>query len=145
MGLFWVGFSVFIMVPGIGAFKDARPAAVLLAAITAGALALSLMPVANSLPMLISIQLAAGAAWGLITGYALAAAIDAGRTGREGRFTGLIFALLAAAALTRFAIVVSGLNKTPEVAVWLAWLPAMTWSAALALLAVAVWRGTFSR
>ena len=145
MGLFWVGFSVFIMAPGIGAFKDARPAAVLLAAIAAGALALSLMPVANSLPMLITIQLAAGAAWGLITGYALAAAIDAGRTGREGRFTGLIFALLAAAALTRFAIVVSGLNKAPEIAVWLAWLPAMTWSAALALLAVAVWRGTFSR
>ena len=130
---------------GIGAFKDARPAAVLLAAIAAGALALSLMPVANSLPMLIAIQLAAGAAWGLITGYALAAAIDAGRTGREGRFTGLIFALLAAAALTRFVIVVSGLNKAPDMAAWLAWLPAMAWSAALVLLAVAVWRGMFSR
>ena len=145
MGLFWAGFSVFIMLPGTGALKHASPPAMLLAATAGGALALGIMPSASNLPMLIAVQLAAGAAWGLITGYALSAAIDAGRSGREGRFTGLVFALLAAAALTRFAIVVSGLNKAPGVAAWLAWLPAIAWSAALALLAWAVMRRTFSR
>ena len=145
MGLFWVGFSVFIMLPGTGALKQASPPAMLLAATAGGALALGIMPSASNLPMLIAVQLAAGAAWGLITGYALSAAIDAGRSGREGRFTGLIFALLAAAALTRFAIVASGLNKAPGVAAWLAWLPAIAWCAALALLAWAVMRRTFSR
>ena len=145
MGLFWVGFSVFIMLPGTGALKRAGPPAMLLAATAGGALALGIMPSASTLPMLIAVQLAAGAAWGLITGYALSAAIDAGRSGREGRFTGLIFALLAAAALTRFAIVASGLNKAPGVAAWLAWLPAIAWCAALALLAWAVMRRTFSR
>ncbi len=145
MGLFWVGFSVFIMAPGIGVLKKASPPAMLLAATAGGALALGLMPAAGNLPMLIAVQLAVGAAWGLITGYALSAAIDAGRTGREGRFTGLIFALLAAAALTRFTIVVSGLNKVPDFAVWLAWLPAIAWSAALVLLVWAVRHRTFSR
>ena len=145
MGLFWVGFSLFIMAPGMGALKNASPPAMLLAATAGGALALALLPAAGSLAALIAVQLAAGAAWGLITGYALSAAIDAGRTGREGRFTGLIFALLAAAALTRFAIVVSGLNKAPDFALWLVWLPAICWSAALALLACAVMQRTFSR
>ena len=145
MGLFWAGFSIFVMAPGMGALKNASPPAMLLAATAGGALALALLPAAASLPALIAVQLAAGAAWGLITGYALSAAIDAGRTGREGRFTGLIFALLADAALTRFAIVVSGLNKAPDFAPWLVWLPAICWSAALALLAWAVMQRTFSR
>ena len=145
MGLFWIGFSICIMLRGIGSLKTASPARMLMAGTAAGALALAVVASATSLALLICAQLVAGGAWGLIIGYALSAAIDAGRTGREGRFTGLIFALLAAAALTRFAIVVSGVNKAPEWSVWFTWLPALAWSAALVLLALAVLRGTFSR
>jgi hypothetical protein len=145
MGLYWVGFSVFIMAPGVGVFARARPALMLILGTTCGALAFAALPVAASLPTLIGAQLCAGAAWGLITGYALTAALDAGRTGREGRFTGLIFALLAAAALTRFLIVLSGLHTASEFKPLLAWLPAVAWAGALVLLIAAARSNTFSR
>ena len=73
-------------------------------------------------------------------------AIDAGRTGREGKFTGMVFAVLATAALTRFAIVLAGVNKAPDTAALFAWLPAVSWAAALLLLVLAVRSGrVFSR
>jgi hypothetical protein len=146
MGLFWVGFSIAIMAPAIGALQRIRAPAMLVIGTAAGALALAWIPLASSLPMLIAAQLMAGAAWGLITGYALSAAIDAGRTGREGKFTGMVFAVLATAALTRFAIVLAGVNKAPDTAALFAWLPAVSWAAALLLLVLAVRSGrVFSR
>lgn len=145
MGLYWIGFSVFIMLPGTGAFKRARPALMLIIGATCGALAFAALPLASSLPALIGAQLCAGAAWGVITGYALTAALDAGRTGREGRFTGLVFALLAAAALTRFLMVLSGLHTAAEFKPLLAWLPAVAWAGALVLLVAAARGNAFSR
>ncbi len=145
MGLFWVGFSVFIMVPGIGALKRASPAMMLIIGAAVGAMALAAMPVTPNLALLICAQVGAGAAWGIIIGYAFTAAIDAGRTGREGRFTGLVFALLAAAALTRFLIVVSGGSASPVIGPLLAWLPAIAWAGALLLLVIAAQGRAFSR
>ena len=145
MGLFWVGFSVCVMLPGSGAFERARPAHMLIAGTTLGALAFAAMPLATGLAALIAAQVCAGAAWGLITGYALTAALDAGRTGREGRFTGLVFALLAGAALTRFLIVVSGWHTASVMQPLLAWLPSVAWAAALVMLTVAVRGRAFSR
>ena len=145
MGLFWVGFSICVMAPGVGALRNARPAQMLMAGTAAGALALAAVAHAPNLPALIAAQLAAGAAWGLIIGYAFTAALDAGRTGREGRFTGMVFALLALAALTRFGVVVSGLNQTPPIGPLLGALPAVAWSGALALLVLAARGRVFSR
>ncbi len=146
MGLFWVGFSIAVMAPAIGALKPISAPAMLVIGTAAGALALAWIPLASALAVLITAQLMAGAAWGLITGYALSAAIDAGRTGREGKFTGMVFAVLAAAALTRFALVLAGINKAPDVAALFAWLPAVSWAAALLLLVLAVRSGrVFSR
>lgn len=145
MGLFWIGFSVFIMVPGVGALKQATPAAMLIIGTTVGALALAAIPAAPTLVALIAAQLVAGAAWGVIIGYAFTAAIDAGRTGLEGRFTGLVFALLAAAALTRFLIVFSGGSASPVIQPLLAWLPALAWSGALVLILIAAQGRAFSR
>ena len=145
MGVFWIGFSVFIMAPGIGALQRFSPARMLMVGTAAGALALAAVPIAPGLAALISAQLGAGAAWGLIIGYALTAAIDAGRSGREGRFTGLVFAMLAGAALTRFLIVVSGAHAAPDLAPLLAWLPGVAWTGALLLISEAARRGAFSR
>lgn len=146
MGLFWVGFSIAIMAPATGALERFSAPAMLVIGAVAGTLALTWIPLAPSFPLLIGAQLMAGAAWGLVTGYALSAAIDAGRTGREGRFTGMVFAVLAAAALTRFAIALAGVNKDPDVAALLAWLPAISWASALLLLVLAVRSGrVFSR
>ena len=111
----------------------------------AGTVALAAVAHAPNLPALIAAQLAAGAAWGLIIGYAFTAALDTGRTGREGRFTGLVFALLALAALTRFGFVVSGLNQSPGIGPLLGALPAVAWAGALVLLVLAARGGAFSR
>lgn len=135
MGLFWIGFSFAIMLPGLGALQQARPASMLVVGAVAGALALTAVPLAPSLGMLCAAQLGAGAAWGLLSGYALSAAMDAGRTGHEGRFTGIVFALLATAALTRFSIVASGAHTSAGPA--FAWVPCIAWAAALVLLLVA--------
>lgn len=145
MGLFWVGFSICVMAPGAGALRNARPAQMLMAGTAAGALALAAVAHAPNLPALIAAQLAAGAAWGLIIGYAFTAALDAGRTGREGRFTGLVFALLALAALTRFGFVVSGLNQSPGMSGLTGTLPAVAWAGALVLLVLAARGRAFSR
>lgn len=145
MGLFWVGFSICVIAPGAGALQNARPAPMLMGGTAAGALALAAVAHAPNLPALIAAQLAAGAAWGLIIGYAFTAALDAGRTGREGRFTGLVFALLALAALTRFGFVVSGLNQSPGIGPLLGALPAVAWAGALLLLVLAARGGAFSR
>jgi MFS family permease len=145
MGLFWVGFSFAIMAPAVGALKRFSAPTMLVIGTAAGSLAMVSIPLASSLPMLIGAQLIAGAAWGLIIGYAFSAAIDAGRTGREGKFTGMVFAVLAAAALTRFAIVLAGVNKAPDIAPLFAWLPAISWSAALLLLVLAVRSGRVFR
>ncbi len=145
MGLFWVGFTVCVMVPGMGAFERARPAQMLIAGTALGALAFAALPQAGSLAAAIAAQVCAGAAWGLITGYALTAALDAGRTGREGRFAGLVFALLAGAALTRFLIVLSGVHTSADFKPLIAWLPAVAWAGALLLLALAAHGRVFSR
>ena len=145
MGLYWIGFSLLIMLPGVGAFKQARPAQMLIIGTIGGALAFAALPGATSLPMVIGAQFCAGAAWGLVIGYAFTAALDAGRTGREGRFTGLVFALLAAAALTRFLFVIAGLHTAAEFKPLLAWLPAIAWAGALVLLVAAARGNTFSR
>ncbi len=145
MGLFWVGFTVCVMVPGMGVFERARPAQMLIAGTALGALAFTALPQAGSLAAAIAAQVAAGAAWGLITGYALTAALDAGRTGREGRFAGLVFALLAGAALTRFLIVLTGVHTSADFKPLIAWLPAVAWAGALLLLAMAARGRVFSR
>ena len=145
MGLCWVGFSFAIMAPAVGALKRFSAPTMLVIGTAAGSLAMVSIPLASSLPMLIGAQLIAGAAWGLIIGYAFSAAIDAGRTGREGKFTGMVFAVLAAAALTRFAIVLAGINKAPDIAPLFVWLPAISWSAALLLLVLAVRSGRVFR
>ena len=137
MGVFWIGFSICVMAPGAGALQRARPAQVLMAGTAAGALALTAAVHAPTLPALIAAQLAAGAAWGLIIGYAFTAALDAGRTGREGCFTGMVFALLALAALTRFGFVVSGLHQSPGMSGLTGTLPAVAWAGALVLLVLA--------
>jgi hypothetical protein len=60
-----------------------------------------------------------------------------GRTGREGRFLGTLFAVLAVATLCRIAVNPSGLAAVADFKALLPWLPAMTWLAAGLLLIAA--------
>lgn len=79
----------------------------------------------------------AGACWGVASVAAYTAAVGFGRTGREGRFLGTLFAVLAVATLSRIAVNPSGLGGLPEFKSLLPWLPAASWLAAGLLLMAA--------
>ena len=85
-----------------------------------------------------SAQLAAGACWGAASVGAYTAAMRMGRTGREGRFLGTLFAMLAVATLFRIAVNPSGLGAVVEFKALLPWLPSLGWLAAGLLLATAL-------
>jgi hypothetical protein len=138
MPAFWIGFVLCALVPGSVAFKRFPQQLGLLAAAALGAIALSGFAAAASLPGVLAAQFAAGAFWGVISGTAANSAIEAGRVGREGGFTGLVFALSALAAFARLALVATGVNKMPEMAALLPWLPPMAWGLAALLLAAFV-------
>ena len=78
----------------------------------------------------------AGGCWGAASVAVYTAALGFGRTGREGRFLGTLFAVLAVAAFFRIAAYASDLVVDPDIRDVLPWLPPAAWiSAALLLLA----------
>ncbi|MDB5825323.1 MAG: transporter [Herminiimonas sp.] len=138
MPAFWIGFVLCALVPGSTIFKRFPQQLGLLAAATLGAIALWGFAAAASLPGVLAAQFTAGAFWGVIAGAAANSAIEVGRVGREGGFTGLLFGLSALATFARIALVASGINKMPIVAALLPWLPPMAWGLAALLLAAFV-------
>ena len=77
--------------------------------------------------MLVAMQFIAGGGWGFVLMSAVSAALAIGHTGREGKVTGGLFALLALATFARMAIVAIELNKDPQFAGALSWLPVAAW------------------
>ena len=85
---------------------------------------------AGSLNPLISAQFLAGAAWGCMLMSAFSAALAIGEAGAEGKVVGLVFSALALATFARMAAVAGGLQKLPEYAPLLHWVPVACWSVA---------------
>jgi len=135
---FWIGFALCVLLPEAPALRRYPARVMLLAAAVLGALALSAFASAESLSAVLVAQCAAGGLWGIALGAVLNAALDAGQVGREGAFTGLVFAVAASAAFLRIATVASGAAKTGPLAPWLPWAPALVWSLAALLLAAFV-------
>jgi MFS family permease len=131
--LFWVGFSVLLM-PAGWATKRYGGLVVMGAGGAVAALAAWAAWQAGSLGQLIAAQVVAGGAWGCVLMSAVAAALAIGHTGREGKVTGALFSLLALAACARIAIIAVELNKDPQFAQLLTWLPAAGWAAGGVLL-----------
>ena len=135
MPVFWIGFSLAMLaapaaVKRLGALQGMAIAAGL------GALAMFCTTLASGLGVLVACELIAGASWGLGSVGAYSAATGFGRTGREGRFLGTLFAVLAIAAFARIAAYASDLVVEPGIKAWLPWAPPVAWvSAALLLLA----------
>ncbi|MGO4332765.1 MFS transporter [Cupriavidus sp. 2TAF22] len=136
MPAFWIGFAVCVLLPRAAVFRRCPAHVLLLAATALGALALCGFTAAPSLAWVLVMQCAAGGLWGVIFGTAANAALDAGRVGREGRFTGLVFALSALAAFMRIAMMAAGAGRHPDVAAVLPWLPPLAWGIAAMLLAL---------
>jgi hypothetical protein len=139
MPVFWIGFNI-SMFPASVVTKRLGGYAVMGAAALIGALAILGAHAAQGLGLLVVAQFAAGAAWGAILMSAFTVAFAIGANGGEGRMSGLLFSTLALATLARMAMVASGLNGDPALAVVLQWTPTVCWAlagAALLYLAVA--------
>jgi MFS family permease len=134
MPVFWIGFNV-LMFPAAGLAGRLGPVRTMALAAAVGALASLAASLASSLGGLVAAQFVAGGAWGAASVAAYSAAIAFGRTGREGRFLGTLFAMLALAAFVRIGAVAGGLLGDPALRTLLPWLPQSAWLLAALLLA----------
>jgi len=134
MPVFWIGFSL-VMWPGAKLVDRLGTAPAMALAAAVGALAALGAAHAPGKGTLIAAQFLAGGAWGTASVAAYSAAIGFGRTGREGRFLGMLFAVLAIAAFARIGAVASGFALDPSVRALLPWLPQTAWLLAALLLA----------
>jgi MFS family permease len=134
MPVFWIGFNV-MMFPGATLVDRLGTAATMALAAAIGALAAIGAVLAPGKGALIAAQFLAGGAWGAASVAVYSAAIAFGRIGREGRFLGALFAVLAIAAFLRIGAVASGFALDPAVRTLLPWLPQTAWLLAALLLA----------
>jgi MFS family permease len=133
--VFWIGFAAAMTVSGRLVKRWGMADAMVMAA-ALGALAMLVAVFAPVLSVLIAAEVVAGASWGLASVAAYSAAVAFGRTGREGRFLGSLFAVLAIAVAARIALAGSGAAQTYAFSVLQPWLPETLWlCAALVLLA----------
>ena len=134
MPVFWVGFNV-LMFACVRLVKRLGPIDAMTLAAASGALAVLLAGMAEDLSLLLAAQFLAGGGWGAACVAAYTAAVALGRTGREGRFLGSLFAVLAVAVAVRIAAGASGAVQLSFVSAALPWLPHAAWLlAALVLL-----------
>lgn len=133
MPVFWVGFNLVIF-PATLLVKRLGEAPSMAVAAAAGSLAILGAVLADGLPSLVIAQLAAGGCWGAASVAAYTAALGFGRTGREGRYLGTLFAILAIAAFARIAAYASDLVTDALVKALLPWIPQAAWLAAALIL-----------
>src|SRR4051794_26600230 len=135
MPVFWIGFSLAMpiasaVVKRLGAIESMAIAA------GTGAFAMYSATLASSLVALVTSEVVGGACWGVASVAAYSAAVGFGRTGREGRFLGTLFAVLALGAFARIAAYASDLVVDPAIKGALPWAPVLAWLSAALLLAV---------
>jgi len=119
MPVFWVAFSL-IVYPGALAVTRYGARRIFALSAILGALASAACLSEPSLPVLLVLQLLAGAAWGGIFIAALNLAGSAGNSGRESLFIGALFASLALAAATRIGLSLADISLTPQLTLPLA-------------------------
>ncbi|HXD06408.1 MAG TPA: MFS transporter [Burkholderiaceae bacterium] len=136
MPVFWVGFNL-LMFAAVRLVKRIGPGDAMALAAAGGALATLAAGAAPNLPVLLAAQFLSGGCWGAALVAAYTAAVALGRTGREGRFLGTLFAVLAAAAALRIAAVATGAEREAAFSALLPWLPEAAWLAAALLLVAA--------
>ncbi len=142
MPLFWGGFSIAMFPVSAWLSKSSAPDAagkVLWIAGLTGGIALVVCGTAPPLPLMIALQLVAGAAWGAVFVSAIAFATQMGRTGREGSWIGAALAMMALAAVARIVLALTVLPGNAAIAGQLPWLSGAVWllgTAVLVLLSV---------
>src|SRR5262245_7247607 len=130
--VFWIGFNL-AMFPASRTVKRVGTLPLMALAAAVGALATLACGFAATRFLLMAAQFIAGACWGVACVAAYSAAVAFGRTGREGRFLGTLFAVFAITTLSRIWL---NIMPFPELKNLFSWLPPAFWlSAGLALIA----------
>src|SRR4051812_12149061 len=124
--LFWIGFAAAMTFAGRIVRRWGAADAIAIAA-ALGALAMLGAAFAPTLGLLIAVEIVAGASWGLASVAVYSAAVAFGRTGKEGRFLGSLFAVLAVAVAARIALAGSGAAQSHAFSVVQPWLPQTLW------------------
>ncbi|HZD21750.1 MAG TPA: MFS transporter [Burkholderiales bacterium] len=131
--VFWIAFNL-IMFPAARLVRRWGAADAMAIAAALGALAALTAPLAPGLTLLAVAEFIAGGSWGMASVAAYSAAVALGRSGREGRYLGTLFAMLALAVALRIAAVGSGVAQTHTFSVLAPWLPQSLWLCASLLL-----------
>jgi len=124
--VFWIGFNLGLLPLSLAAKRWPAARVMGATALVAGAAA-GAATIAPSLPMLIAIQLVAGAAWAGVIVAAFAWALVRGGAGHAGAFAGAISSVLALATLLRMGSVSAGWPKAPGFSDALIWWPLVGW------------------
>jgi hypothetical protein len=138
--VFWIGFKMLVF-PG-SSFARRFGAINIMSIITPVAvLGTSLVALSGTLNMLIVAQFMTGAAWGILFMCGITASLSLGQGGREGRVLGLWFSMLSITAFIRVILALNDFNpkKSPELALFFDWFPAILWGIASILLYLS-WR-----
>jgi len=135
MPVFWIGFNLAIL-PAAMLPKRFGGMFVLAIGGAAGVAALFACSRAASIETLVAANLVAGAAWSVALMAAFTAALEVGRSGREGLVTGMLFSVLAGAALARIFTTWMGFPANPGFAGVLGDLPFGAWAAASLIIAI---------
>ena len=135
MPVFWIGFNL-LMFPAARLVKRLGATDAMALAAALGGLAMLAAALAPGLALLLAAQFLSGGCWGAASVAAYSAAVGLGRSGREGRFLGTLFAMLALATALRLAAAGSGMAQTHAFSAFQPWLPETLWlCGALLLLA----------
>jgi len=125
--LFWIGFSLGL-IPAARVGASDRGLRWSGAALALGALAVAAQRLGAAPPLLIGLQLVAGAAWAIVLTGLIAAALARGRANGPGSSLGVILSAISLAAMTRLLIVALGLRAQLDVG----WATAAAWALAAA-------------
>ena len=149
MPLFWAGFSVAMFPASRWLARGTDHAGNLHApagnalwqAGLAGGIVLVACATAPPLPLLMALQIVAGAAWAMIFLAAISTAAALGRSGREGGWIGATLALMALATVGRIVLVLAlspgnGGTAGRVIAEQLPWISGVSWLVAVAVLAL---------
>lgn len=147
MPLFWAGFSVAMFPVSVWLTRHAQcdtqsvvpPTQILWLAGALGGAAFVVCAMQPTLPLLIALQIIAGAMWAAVLLAAITSATMIGRTGREGGWIGATMALLAMATVGRIALVLAiAPGTSSDTGRWIAdampWLSGGAWLLAAAVL-----------
>ncbi|ALG69067.1 MFS transporter [Beggiatoa leptomitoformis] len=133
--IFWIGFNLLIFPMGL-LIKRLGVFPVLIGVSVLAAGCAFFATIATTLTQLLIAQFFMGGFWGSMFIAGITAALNLGKTGKEGMILGLWSSMLAMAAFLRIGLSLSGWQETTEIQTLLPLLPVVFWASVAGLLII---------